>query len=139
MFLTAGNLRKVKQSLTLRPACSGANREIGLSDKLFVLGDSTIITALYRIALMPVFVLSARICPEVRTARLATPLEDFCHGTIDSGHHRATFCLLVCHCQSAGGPTSRFSHLWALFILPFVNPYRGWRPRCLRYGSNARA
>ena len=53
----------------LLPACAGANRALGLSDKLFALGDSVIINALYRIALMPVFVLSARICPEVRPQR----------------------------------------------------------------------
>lgn len=49
----------------MRPHAAGANRAVGLSDKLFALGDSVIITALHRIALMPVFVLSARICPEV--------------------------------------------------------------------------
>jgi hypothetical protein len=52
-----------------RLAYAGANRALGLSDKLFALGDSVIITALHRIALMPVFVLSARICPEVRSAQ----------------------------------------------------------------------
>ena len=33
---------------------AGANRYLGLSDKLFALGDSVIIQALHRIALMPV-------------------------------------------------------------------------------------
>jgi len=45
---------------------AGVNRALHLSDKLFALGDSVIIQALHRIALMPVFVLSARICPKVR-------------------------------------------------------------------------
>jgi BT1 family len=57
----------------LRLPRAGANRALGLSDKLFALGDSVIITALHRIALMPVFVLSARICPEVRTMFATQP------------------------------------------------------------------
>ena len=44
---------------------SGANRALGIDDKAFVLVDSVLITALGRIALMPVLVLAARICPEV--------------------------------------------------------------------------
>ena len=40
-----------------------ANLALGLSDKLFVAGDSVLLTALGRIALMPCLVLAARICP----------------------------------------------------------------------------
>jgi hypothetical protein len=36
---------------------------LGLSDKLFVAADSVLLTALGRVALMPVLVLAARICP----------------------------------------------------------------------------
>lgn len=46
-------------------ACAGANRSMGLDDKLFVLADSVLVTGLGRIALMPCLVLAARICPEV--------------------------------------------------------------------------
>lgn len=44
---------------------AGANRKLGLDDKLFVLVDSVLVTGLGRIALMPCLVLAARICPEV--------------------------------------------------------------------------
>ena len=39
------------------------NLVLGLSDKLFVAGDSVLLTALGRVALMPCLVLAARICP----------------------------------------------------------------------------
>lgn len=44
---------------------TGANRNLGLDDKLFVLADSVLVTGLGRIALMPCLVLAARVCPEV--------------------------------------------------------------------------
>lgn len=44
---------------------TGANRSLGLDDKLFVLADSVLVTGLGRIALMPCLVLAARVCPEV--------------------------------------------------------------------------
>lgn len=53
---------------------TGFNRKMGMSDKLFALGDSVFIQALHRIALMPVFVLSARICPEGVEATLFATL-----------------------------------------------------------------
>jgi BT1 family len=75
---------------------------IGLSDKLFVLGNSVTINALARIALMPVFVLSARICPEVCTAQVANP----------STRERIPVWLVVrstaCHC------THRMPHVMSL-------------------------
>eukprot|EP00210_Caulerpa_lentillifera_P000863 g834.t1 len=43
---------------------SRINREYGLSDQLFVLGDSVILNALGQVAFMPGLVLAARICPE---------------------------------------------------------------------------
>ena len=48
-------------------ACAGLNRTLGLSDKLFVLVDSVLLTGLGRIMMMPSLVLAARVCPEVRT------------------------------------------------------------------------
>ena len=45
---------------------AGLNRRLGLDDKLFVLVDSVLVEALVRIAMMPVLLLAARICPEVR-------------------------------------------------------------------------
>eukprot|EP00884_Botryococcus_braunii_P023184 jgi/Botrbrau1/954/Bobra.114_1s0001.3 len=44
---------------------TGWNQGLGLPDKLFVVFDSVLLTGLGRIAMMPVLVLAARICPEV--------------------------------------------------------------------------
>jgi hypothetical protein len=37
---------------------SGANRALGLSDELFVLGDSVILTVLGQVSFMPILVLA---------------------------------------------------------------------------------
>ena len=44
---------------------AGANRALGLSDELFVLGDSAVLTVLGQVSFMPILVLAARLCPEV--------------------------------------------------------------------------
>ena len=44
---------------------AGANRALGINDKVFVLVDSVLLTGLGRIALMPALVLAAKVCPEV--------------------------------------------------------------------------
>ena len=49
-----------------RGCLAGLNRTLGLSDELFVLVDSVLLTGLGRVMLMPSLVLAARICPEVR-------------------------------------------------------------------------
>ena len=53
---------------------SGANRQLGLSDQLFVLGDSVILTAVGQVAFMPILVLAARLCPEGVEATLFATL-----------------------------------------------------------------
>ena len=53
-------------------AWAGLNRTLGLSDKLFVLVDSVLLTGLGRVMMMPSLVLAARICPEVRASRART-------------------------------------------------------------------
>ena len=49
---------------TLR-AMAGANRSLGLSDQLFALGDSLLLTVLGQVSFMPILVLAAQLCPEV--------------------------------------------------------------------------
>ena len=49
-----------------RPA--GFNRTLGLSDELFALADTALLTVLGQVAFMPLLVLAARICPEVGAA-----------------------------------------------------------------------
>ena len=43
----------------------GINQQWGLSNELFVLGDSLVLTVLSQVSFMPVLVLAARLCPEV--------------------------------------------------------------------------
>ncbi len=45
---------------------AGTSRALGLSNELFVLGDSVVLTVLGQVAFMPVLVLAAKLCPEVR-------------------------------------------------------------------------
>ncbi|KAI8471551.1 MAG: BT1 family-domain-containing protein [Monoraphidium minutum] len=59
---------------------SGANRALGLSDKLFVLGDSVILTVLGQVSFMPVLVLAARLCPEGVEATLFATLMSIMNG-----------------------------------------------------------
>ncbi len=44
---------------------AGTSRALGLSNELFVLGDSVVLTVLGQVAFMPVLVLAAKLCPEV--------------------------------------------------------------------------
>ncbi|XP_068635040.1 folate-biopterin transporter 1, chloroplastic [Aristolochia californica] len=53
---------------------TGLNREFGLSDEWFAIGDSLIITVLGQASFMPVLVLAARICPEGIEATLFATL-----------------------------------------------------------------
>ncbi|KAF6250954.1 BT1 family-domain-containing protein [Scenedesmus sp. NREL 46B-D3] len=53
---------------------SGANKALGLSDELFVLGDSVILTVLGQVSFMPILVLAARLCPEGVEATLFATL-----------------------------------------------------------------
>ncbi|KAK9814565.1 hypothetical protein WJX72_007902 [[Myrmecia] bisecta] len=50
--------------LTQLVLVTGLNRKLGLSDELFCLADSAVLAAMVRVALMPVFVIAARVCPK---------------------------------------------------------------------------
>ncbi|GLI60781.1 hypothetical protein VaNZ11_003013 [Volvox africanus] len=53
---------------------SGLHRQWGLSDQLFVLGDSMVLTVLGQISFMPILVLAARMCPQGMEATLFATL-----------------------------------------------------------------
>lgn len=59
---------------------TGAHRTFGLSDQLFVLGDSVILTVLAQVAFMPILVLAARLCPEGVEATLFATLMSISNG-----------------------------------------------------------
>lgn len=46
------------------------NREVGIPDQWFALGDSVVLTVLGQVAFMPTLVLAAKLCP---------PGTDHCH------------------------------------------------------------
>lgn len=52
--------------LTQLMLVTGFNRTLGLSDELFALADTALLTALGQVAYMPILVLAARICPQAR-------------------------------------------------------------------------
>lgn len=64
---------------------TGLNREWGLSDELFVLGDSVMLVVLGQVAFMPLLVLAARICPQVGTCSCGYVFDQRC---VDRGWRR---------------------------------------------------
>jgi len=61
-------------SLTQLLLVTGYNRELGLDDQIFSLGDSVVLTLLGQISFLPVLVLAARICPRGVEATLFASL-----------------------------------------------------------------
>ncbi|KAG7568678.1 MFS transporter superfamily [Arabidopsis thaliana x Arabidopsis arenosa] len=59
---------------------SGFNRELGISDEWFAIGDSLILTVLAQASFMPVLVLAARLCPEGMEATLFATLMSISNG-----------------------------------------------------------
>ncbi|WCJ23802.1 Major facilitator superfamily protein [Euphorbia peplus] len=53
---------------------TGLNREFGISDEWFAIGDSLILTVLAQASFMPVLVLAAKLCPEGMEATLFATL-----------------------------------------------------------------
>lgn len=58
--------------LTQLMLVTGFNRTLGLSDELFALADTALLTALGQVAYMPILVLAARICPQARPGGAGT-------------------------------------------------------------------
>lgn len=59
---------------------TGLNREFGISDEWFAIGDSLIITVLSQVSFMPVLVLAARLCPAGMEATLFATLMSISNG-----------------------------------------------------------
>ncbi|KXZ46444.1 hypothetical protein GPECTOR_43g880 [Gonium pectorale] len=65
---------------------SGLHRQWGLSDQMFVLGDSLVLTVLGQVSFMPILVLAARMCPEgVEATLFATLMSVLNCGSITGG------------------------------------------------------
>lgn len=59
---------------------TGLNREFGINDEWFSIGDSLILTVLSQASFMPVLVLAARLCPEGMEATLFATLMSISNG-----------------------------------------------------------
>ncbi|CAH8264443.1 unnamed protein product [Arabidopsis lyrata] len=59
---------------------SGFNRQLGISEEWFAIGDSLILTVLAQASFMPVLVLAARLCPEGMEATLFATLMSISNG-----------------------------------------------------------
>ncbi|KAK9863552.1 hypothetical protein WJX84_003033 [Apatococcus fuscideae] len=59
---------------------TGVNKQLGLSNELFVLGDSLVLTVLGQVSFMPVLVLAAQLCPEGVEATLFATLMSILNG-----------------------------------------------------------
>nr|GLL43691.1 folate-biopterin transporter 1, chloroplastic isoform X1 [Ipomoea trifida] len=91
---------------------TGLNRQFGISDEWFAIGDSLIITVLGQASFMPVLVLAARICPQGMEATLFATLMSICNaGSVLGGLIGAGLT------QIFGVTRDKFDHLAALIIL----------------------
>ncbi|MDX2256551.1 MAG: folate/biopterin family MFS transporter [Pseudanabaenaceae cyanobacterium bins.39] len=104
------------------------NRNLGIEDRWFSLGDSVILTVAGRIAFMPVLVLAARLCPEGIEATLFALLMSvlnisaLCSFQLGAG---LTYIL--------GVTESNFENLWILVLIANVSsllplPLLNWLP-----------
>lgn len=94
---------------------SGLNRELGLSDQLFVLGDSVILTVLGQVAFMPILVLAARLCPEGVEATLFATLMSILNAGAFAGS--AVGAALT---EAFGVTSDNFDHLFGLTAVCIV-------------------
>ncbi len=78
---------------------SRLNVTLGLSDQLFVLGDTALLTALGQCSFMPLLVLAARICPQGVEATMFATLMSILNGEYTMScapRTRSTSCTLPC-------------------------------------------
>lgn len=91
---------------------TGLNRQLGISDEWFAVGDSLILTVLSQISFMPILVLAAKLCPEgVEATLFATLMSISNAGSVFGGLIGAGLT------QVFGVTKDRFDHLAALIIL----------------------
>ncbi|GMH18831.1 hypothetical protein Nepgr_020672 [Nepenthes gracilis] len=120
-FLKTVSLRKIFVTTTIAGTAlgmsqvilvAGLNRQFGISDEWFTIGDSLIITVLGQASFMPVLVLAARLCPEGMEATLFATLMSISNGgSVLGGLMGAGLTQLF------GITKDRFDNLAALIIL----------------------
>ncbi|KAL8485227.1 hypothetical protein ACS0TY_027503 [Phlomoides rotata] len=91
---------------------TGLNRQFGISDEWFAVGDSLVLTVLGQVSFMPVLVLAAKICPEGMEATLFATLMSISNaGSVLGGLIGAGLTQLF------GVTKDRFDNLTYLIIL----------------------
>ena len=105
-----------------------ANRDLGISDRVFSLSDSLILTVMGQITWMPVLVLSARLCPKGIEATLFALLTSVWNLSMLLSHE---FGALLTHLL--GVTETNFDNLWLLVIITNLStllplPFIGWLP-----------
>ncbi|XP_051127976.1 folate-biopterin transporter 1, chloroplastic isoform X1 [Andrographis paniculata] len=91
---------------------TGVNRNLGISDEWFAIGDSLVITVLGQVSFMPVLVLAAKLCPEGMEATLFATLMSISNGgSVVGGLIGAGLTQLF------GITKDRFDYLTSLIIL----------------------
>ena len=91
---------------------SGVSRQIGLGDKLFVVGDEVILSVLGEIAFLPSLVLAAKVCPEgVEASLFAAMMSVFNGGMVIS---QIAGSVLT---DKLGVTKTDFSNLWLLVLI----------------------
>lgn len=127
-----GALSATGLGLTQMLLVTGMNRQLGINDELFVLGDSAILEAISQVCWMPVLVFAAQVCPEGVEATLFATLMSI----LNSGGFVGTQvgALLT---DQLGVTSDNFTHLpllvlictlstpLPLLLLPQVRKYSG--------------
>ncbi len=104
------------------------NRDLGISDRVFSLGDSLILTVMGQITWMPVLVLSARLCPKGVEATLFALLMSVWN--LSGLLSNELGALLT---SALGITETNFDRLWLLVIITNLStllplPFLGWLP-----------
>lgn len=91
---------------------SGLNRELGISDQFFSLGDTVVLTVLGEVSFLPVLVLAAKLCPEgVEATLFAALMSVFNAGGVASGALGAGLTAAL------GVESDNFENLFSLVLI----------------------
>ena len=91
---------------------SGYNRQLGISDQFFSLGDTVVLTVLGEVSFLPVLVLAAKVCPEgVEATLFAALMSIFNAGGVASGALGAALTSYL------GVESDNFDNLFTLVFL----------------------
>ena len=91
---------------------SGYNRQLGISDEIFALTDSAVLTVLGEISFLPVLVLAAKICPKgVEATLFASLMSLFNFGGVTSSFLGAGLT------EKFGVTSNNFEHLFELVAI----------------------